>query len=160
MNYEQLGNTPEEYQHISRGVIQHGLITEPSLVLKLYEMHKKGKPFETSLVDQSRQFLQQEIRKGSISPHIGLRFGILSEDMLNVARWDADCPIVLQNQIYGYEHDLTSAQPLDIRNVGTFCIWEIGIVDYERLAWKTYLESPGTELDKEKYVKSALVGSL
>ena len=161
MVYENVGNVSEIYVHIPREVRPHGLVTHPSLVLKLYELHKQDRPLRKNLIPHSREFLLGEIEKGNIMPFLGLGFAILSEDMLNVARWNTAYPIVLNNQIYEYEDgDLSTARPLDIRNAGAFCIWELGIVNHERIQWKSYLESRRTEEDKIKYLQSTLEGIL
>ena len=157
MAYKNIGNIPIEYKHKEREVEPIGLIKEPSLILKLYNMYIMDKPISSrgQLLNESREFLIEEVRRGRIDPLIGLGFSILSEDMLNVARWDAECPIVLKNQIYGYKNgDLGTAELLDIRDVGSFCIWELGIVNHERSSWKKYLESERKDVDKRQYVNS------
>ncbi len=58
--------------------------------------------------------------------------------MLNVARWDTEYPIVVKNQIYGFEGSINSAGPLDINNVGSFCVWELGIVGHEKKHGKDF----------------------
>ena len=148
-----------EYKHEPRCVVPCGLIEDPNLVLKFYAMFKGA--LTQSNVDEAREFLEDRIGLGvglgEIDPLSGFGFAILSEDMLNVARWDTN-PIVLRNQIYGYEQDESSgkyfnnAKLLDIRNVGSFCIWELGIVDYERDAWMKYLKSERSEKDKDDYL--------
>src|SRR3990167_9219398 len=97
MTYEHVGNVSETYQHIPRQAEPFGLVTEPSLVLKLYSMYKTGHPLPKTLRQRASTFLRSEISDGLIKPFLGLGFAILSEDMLNVARWDTKYPIVLKN---------------------------------------------------------------
>ena len=81
--------------------------------------------------------------------------------MLNVARWDRDYPIVLKNKIYGFKGSIYSAEPLDIREVGSFCIWELGIVAHEKEAWKRFLEHPNIgEAEKRQYLEDFVEGNL
>jgi hypothetical protein len=129
----------------------------------MYAMLKKSEE-DYKIIDNvgsAKKLLEQEIDKKRIEPLIGLGFAILSEDMLNVARWDTEYPIVIKNQVYGYKkNDLRTAELLDIGNAGSFCIWELGIVDHEKNAWKRYLESERTERDKERYLDSMIEGDL
>src|SRR3989344_1313680 len=132
MDLTNIGNF--DYKHEPRCVVPCGLIENSNLVLKFYAMFKEA--LTQSNVDEAKGFL---------------------EDMLNVARWDTN-PIVLRNQIYSYEQDERSgkyfdnAKLLDIRDVGSFCIWELGIVEHERKAWMKYLKSEGNEADKNDYL--------
>ncbi|MBI2546974.1 MAG: hypothetical protein HYW23_00830 [Candidatus Aenigmarchaeota archaeon] len=167
MVYEILGNVPQGYVHKQRKVWSAGLVTAPSLVLKLYDMYVDGTPpHDIAFIRQSKEFLKKEIRQGKIEPYLGLGFVILSEDMLNVARWDTKYPVVIKNQIYGYGQgllgapDLDTAKPLDIRSEGAFCIWELGIVNHEKNAWKRYLKSKRSEADKMQYLDSVIEGPL
>ena len=156
MAYENLGDFGG-YVHQPREYHKTGLITDFNLVLKLYNMHIKGIPLENSLVQRSMNVLEQEIKSGNIAPLSGLGFAILSEDMLNVARWDNEYPIVLKNQIYEKSND--KFNPVDIRKVGPFCVWELGIVNYERNEWIKYLQSQRVEEDKSIYLNSFYEGS-
>ena len=97
--FERLGNPSEIYVHIPRKAGFHGLVQTPDLILKLYEMHKRDRPLPEPLMHQSKAFLEKRIHTREILPLLGLGFAIVSEDMLNVARWDNAYPIVLKNQI-------------------------------------------------------------
>jgi len=78
--------------------------------------------------------------------------------MLNVAIWDDH---VIKNQIYLFETGkLRDAKPVDIGKEGPFCIWELGIVQYEKRTWKRFLESERTEEDKKRYIEDKLEGNL
>ncbi len=164
MNLENLGNVPESYIHKPRYVSFLGLITEPNLVLKLYSMLERIRDKECIAVDDdmTKSFLTYRIRNGEIEPFIGLGFAILSEDMLNVARWDTTYPIVLKNQIYEHEdcrlvgEKIHQASLLDTREIGSFCAWELGVVNHERLAWLKYLNSRRSEEEKDRYLISVL----
>ncbi|MFH1503129.1 MAG: hypothetical protein ABIE36_00530 [Candidatus Diapherotrites archaeon] len=158
-NYENIGNLREDYKHQPRTVRPQGLITTPSLVLKLYSMAKDMHPQNRTIRD-TRRLLERDITEGKINPLTGLGFAILSEDMLNVARWDAEYPIVVKNQIYGFEESINSAQLLDTREVGSFCVWELGIVGHEKEAWKRFLDSQRGEAEKYHYLNDVIEGSL
>lgn len=153
MSLEDLGNVREDYKHEPRTARAQGLITNPKLILKLYSMAKDSYPTGRTIND-ARKILNKKINEGEINPFIGLGFAILSEDMLNVARWDTEYPIVLKNQIYGFEGSVNSLELLEIDKVGSFCIWELGIVNHEKDIWKKYLQSKHLEIDKNRYLEN------
>ncbi len=158
--YKNIGNVTCD--NVKRSSIYTGLLKTPSLVLKMYELYKSHKvPFCQRVAGYSADFLEEQIEKGKIKSLSGIGFSILSEDTLNVAVWDKNCPIVLKNQIYETNIDKLDiseifTKQLDIRKDGSFCIWELGIVNHERNAWKKYLESQRNETDKIKYLDSHL----
>ena len=157
INYNTIGDI--DYTHEPRTVRKQGLIIAPSLVLKLYSMSKDLHPTAKTLKD-TKEFLEKEIWEGKISQFSsGLGFTILSENMLNVAIWDNEYPLVLKNQIYNFNETINPA-PLDIREVGSFCVWELGIVGYERNAWMEFLKSKRTKRDKQKYLEDFIEGEL
>jgi len=145
-----------------------GLVESPEgdLVLKLYAMAEPeilaSEYFQKWTFVDARDFLKEEMRNGEIWPRLGLGFAILAKDTLNVAGWDTEFPIVLINQIYrfGPQGPLKTATLMDPKEIGSFCVWELGIVYHERNAWMEYLGSPRTEADKRKYLESFIEGSL
>lgn len=159
MILDNIGNIREEYEHKQRTARIRGIVETPRLCLKVYSMAKDLHPTEKTM-RKTYQLLKEHIDKGKISPLIGLGFAILSEDILNVARWDDEYPIVLKNQLYGFDRSIKSAKPLDITDVGTFCIWELGIVNHEKEAWKKFLESTRRWFHKKEYLENFIQGKL
>lgn len=160
----------DNYTHDIQDVDPWGLLTTPSLILKMYHMlPKKRSSINEVLIPESMCFLRKEIQKGNILPLIGMGFAILSKDMLNVARWDSKYPHVLKNQIYEFtplskgetkRNVFDSAVPLTVSEAGAFCIWELGIVAYEKDRWKNFLNSGRTLEDKKRYLENFVVGDL
>lgn len=163
MEYSHIGNIREDYQHEPRDVRSRGVVTTPRLALKFYSMMKPSTSSATirETVDAAQRLLKTEIKYGKIAPEVGMGFAILSEDMLNVARWDSKHPIVLKNYIYEYEKgDVLTATPTYAGEIGSFCIWELCIVQHERDAWKRYLVSEHEEEDKKRYLEDCFEGTL
>lgn len=158
--YRKVGNVPEEYRHEQRVVRPVCLVDNPSLVLKLYDMHVKGGRIKGSLVKKTMGFLDKEIKSGNIKPYIGLGFAILSEDMLNVARWGDSMPYVIKSQLYEFTGDFRDVTRLDLNDAGAFCIWESYIVSHEKDAWRRFLESKRTGSEKLKYLEDFFKGTL
>lgn len=162
MPYTNVGNTAETAQFVPREVRFIELLEEPNLVLKFYDIHFVDKPTDEVTLSKVKDFLRAEIREGRVDPHVGIGFAILTNDTLNVVRWNKEYPILVQNQQYGFNSDYTSAKLLDIRenNVGSFCVWEIGVTDYERKVWRKYVDSGRSEEDKIEYLGSVIEGGL
>ncbi len=161
MKLDNLGNF-ESSENPQRKVMPVGLITTPNLVLKGYDMYIKN-PSEGEVIIQMNKFIIQEINKGEIDPKIGLGFAILSKDMLNVVRWDNNYPIVAVNSIYEFPEDqrnVMASKKLDVGDFGAYCIWEFGIVAYEKELWKKYLSSQRREEDKKRYLENFIEGDL
>ncbi|MFA5796974.1 MAG: hypothetical protein WC916_02980 [Candidatus Woesearchaeota archaeon] len=168
--FSNVGNLGD-YKLIPPKVKYTGLITTPSLVMKLYQITPKA-DFQLDRIPATKSFLEEEIKKGEITPLTGIGFAIQSKDLLNVVRWDNEYPILMKNIIYGFE-DLTNEElsqkgqklfdtvkRLNIDDVGPFCIWEETIVAHERKAWKIYLNSQRSEGDKGTYFASTINGPL
>lgn len=153
---KQIGKIPP------REVCYIKLIEESEMTLKFYDIYFSGKTTNNSTLSKVEQFLRSEIKGDKIDPHSGLGFAILTNDTLNVVRWNKEYPILLQNQQYGFNKDYTSAKPLDIRenDVGSFCIWEIGVADHERQVWREFVDSERGEEDLNKYLAAVIEGEI
>jgi hypothetical protein len=157
INLENIGNV-EGYTHEPRTARAEGILLDERLALKLYSMVKQNPPAEEK-IREVIEIRDNKIQNQEISPLIGMGFMILSEDMLNVARWDDKYPIVLKNQIYEFkEGDLKTLNPLELKEAGSFCMWELGIVNHEKQAWKKYLCSQRNKKDKEEYLDNFYYG--
>lgn len=42
----------------------------------------------------------------------------------------------------------------------TFCVWELGVVNHERLAWTAYLRSRRTDADQARYMAARFSGTV
>lgn len=152
-NLEQVGNVEEDYEHKPMTVRFHGRVTRPFLVLKLYSMFESkyitNRDTISAGASEARRALNSAIYHGEIKPLSGLGFAVLSEEGLNVARWDRERPSVLKNQIYG-------DGSLDITADG----WGSSIIYHERNAWFRYLASERTKYYKDKYLDDVIEGQL
>ena len=148
-----------------RKVVPRGLITTPSLVLKYYEMYSNSEgPINQQIIKDGGKFIEHLVTSGQISPEIGMGFAILSEDMLNIVRWDSQYGYVLKNTLYSHTEGsiprFKENGRLNLAQMGSFCAFELAIVDHERKAWMAYLNSNRTEDRKEKYVQSVFHGEI
>jgi len=148
-----------DYEHKPRIAIADDLlITRTDMALKLYRMVREGGEVSESMSDIVRRFLH----RARIKPFSGLGFVILSDGMLNVARWDSSNPCVLKNDLWEYTPvgECFERRKLSVSKEGAFCAWELGIVAHEKDAWLRYLASKRCERDKIHYLSDRFSGSL
>jgi len=148
------------FENPRRFVKPEGLIKDSHLILKLYNMYSQN---EQNPVDESKRFLLEKMEYGEIETLSGIGFAILSKDMLNINRWDRDCPIVIKNDLWSYEPKkglLKSIEKCDVNKIGPYCIWELGIVNHEKNSWMKYLNSKMKREDELEYLKSVIEGDL
>ena len=157
--FQGLGNLPQGYILNQKIVKSLGWFICPELILKSYSIAEKKHP-DNRKVQQTFKLLEDKIREKEIAPLIGLGFAILSEEMLNVAIWDNQYPIVLKNKIYALKEGQDKGKILSPDDIGSFCIWELGIVDHEKDAWKKYLTSTREGKDKINYLTDFFKGRL
>ena len=161
MNIKKLGYF-KEFNNPKRFVKPNKLIITQKLILKSYDMFTEN-PSDKRTIKNMEEFLIKEINNKNLSPRIGLGFTILSKDMLNVVRWDDKYPIVAVNNLYEFpkeNRNIMEAKPLIVDDFGAYCIWELGIVNYEKNLWKEYLNSKRTKRDKIKYLYNSIEGNL
>ncbi len=171
MTYEKIGKVSEDFENKKYFVRKCGLVADAknllevihgaNLILKVYDMYTKGNETDPSFIEDTAKFLKDKIREKEIEPLLGMGFGILSKDTLNVAVWDNENPYVIKQKLYGFsEGSLDDIALLDINKDGSFCVWELGIVNFEKELWKNYLKSNKTEKDKRRYLDQFIEGPL
>lgn len=135
------------------------VLEESGFKLKFYNIHFLGKPNSNGIIENVERFIRNEISSGNVEKFSGYGFVILTNDSMNWVMWNDEYPILLQNKQYEFNEDYSSAKPLDIRekNVGSFCIWEIGVADYERKAWMKFVDG---EYSEEEYFTDNVDGAL
>jgi len=166
-NLGNLGNF-QFYEHGPRVVVAESPLDSgnPMMVLKFYNMFRKGtEPIMKRDINLAKGFIETEARMSRLNDESGLGFIIMSQGFLNVARWsnDRETPYLLKNQVYewkvkGDERILTKG--VDLNKDGAFCMFELGVVDYERKAWEKYLKSERRIPDKIEYVNDTFAGEV
>jgi len=163
-DFRNVGNIDKKFRTAGKRVIPVSLLTNPALVLKMYSMidssEKKFTNEKLDVVYDLQDFIEKEICEARIKPCSGLGFAIASDEYLNVAVWDKDCPIILRNWLYEFKNnDVKAIRPVNLKE-GAFCIYELGIVNHEKNAWKEYLDSKRKDSDKSKYATNTFKGVL
>lgn len=164
---DDLGNF-KDYEHEPRVVVAESPLDsgDPMMFLKFYNMFRKGvEQIMKRDIDLAKDFIETEARMSRLDAESGLGFVIMSGGFLNVARWSGDkmTPHLLKNQVYEWaveEGEKILTRKLDLNTDGAFCMFELGVVNYEREAWKTYLKSRRKLPNKIEYVNDSFVGEV
>lgn len=164
---ESLGNIPKSYANPQRAVRFEGYVIprkenqDPKAIFKFYDMVIRGEKTPRELVVDAKKFLENEVNKKVILPHLGMGFAILSRNTLNAALWDKSEPIVPVNYLYEFEHNnFNTATKVDINKKGAFCMWELEIVNHEKEAWKKYFYSDRKNIYKLAWTTDTIQGDL
>lgn len=134
---------------------------EPNLHLKLYTMVPDGQPdFKHGDLGELRNLMEIMAQGNGLPRTLGLGFSIVSEGMLNVCTWGGKYPSLLHQRQYGFDHkDIPHTfTPLDPTLEGLFCCWELGVVAHEGKAWRKYLLSSQTQMDRNNYLDDRFEG--
>ncbi|MFH1823168.1 MAG: hypothetical protein ABH817_00415 [archaeon] len=146
----------------------HGFVSTTPLLLKFYELIKKGDlRISGGVVEARRQFLLEKIaseEENRIISGIGLGFAILSSggNALNVSTWGTNprYPHVATSRYFVAEDTPERMVELDIRKEGDHCVWEYRVAQHESGLLIAYLGSGRTEEDKRTFFENFLEGEL
>ena len=134
----------------------------PESVIKLYSMRSLSQEsFSQETMDTVGDLLSTRIRERVINPRLGMGFAIVSNGFVNVSMWGGEAPSILNNNLFGFdkiENMRETLKPLDTRDFGSYCVWELGIVAHEASAWRRYLKSQKDDTDKIRYIEDVFKG--
>ena len=153
------------YKHEQRMVQPFTSLITPSAIFKMYAMfvgeQLSDNPFSNTDYNKTLTFINTELYNNCFGIFSGAGFGILSENVLNVSFWDRQFPFLLKTKVFEYENrDLRTAHNVPLEQSGTYCIWEVAIVNHERKAWYAFLKSERTIEDKIAYFTNKILGPL
>jgi hypothetical protein len=133
-------------------------------LLKWYEIAPADDPIEPSLSDLARLGLVDACRLGELRLDGGLGFVVLHRcgegfHFLLVATWQNANE--LWETVWAKDGDGDPEfhpWPLDGTHRPTFCVWELGVVAHERLAWAEYLGSARDAAARRAYLGDVFEG--
>ena len=160
---DRLGNVPESYQHEWRVAEPHEPIVLPQAIFKWYHVHRDGVAVPEAMDSEARTLLVADVTSGAVRVEYGLNFAMLH---LSTAH------AFLIAGIWRDHQELWQRIYLkDLRAGGAFnrlapaadvmpsaCVWELGVICHERMAWHRYLFTPRTEADKRAWLADTYTG--
>ena len=152
------------YQHAEKAAAVGPSLALGDTLLKWYEIAPADDPIEPSLSDLARLGLADACRLGELRLDGGLGFVVLHRcgegfHFLLVATWQNANELWETVWAKDGEGD-PEFHPwrLDGTHRPTFCVWELGAVAHERLAWSTYLRSARDDAARHAYLRDTFEG--
>lgn len=158
-----LGNVPTAYMHEWRVTEPRELLVLPGTIFKWYHVHRDGVPIPDAMDAEARTVIADAITRGAWNPEYGLNFALLhvstAHAFLIAGVWRGHQE--LWERVYYKE--LASSGPFtriatDGEDTPAACVWELGVICHERMAWHRYLFSGCTEADKRAWLADTYTG--
>jgi hypothetical protein len=165
LSLDHLGNVPASYQHERRVAEPHEPIVLPHTVFKWYHVHREGAEVPHEMDAEARALIVKEATDGAWTPEYGLNFALLhlstAQAFLITGIWRSHQE--LWERIYIKE--LATPGPFvrfqpDREDAPSACVWELGVICHERMAWHRYLFTSRTEADKRAWLADTYAGQV
>jgi hypothetical protein len=152
------------YEHHPKAARAGQSVSLGNALLKWYEIAPEGEPVPASVSDLARLGLADAARLGELRLGGELGFVILHRCgaafyFLLVSTWQND------NELWetvwakdGRDDPEFHPWPLDGSHRPTYCVWELGVVAYERLAWSRFLRSARDRDARLEYLRDTYEG--
>ena len=152
------------YEHRPKAARAGQSVALGNAVLKWYEIAPEGEPVPPSVSDLARLGLADAARLGELRLGGELGFVILHRCgqafyFLLVSTWQND------NELWetvwakdGPDDPDFHPWPLEGTHRPTYCVWELGVVAYERIAWSRYLRSARDRDARLDYMRDTYEG--
>lgn len=159
---EDLGNVSVEYAHEWRVAEPRAPLVLPDTVFKWYHVHRAGEEVPAAMDAEARSVIAAAAG-GAWSPEYGLNFALLhlstAEAFLIAGVWRGHQELWLRH----YLKDLRSPElfmriPMDGEDAPGACVWELGVICHERMAWHRYFFSERAETDKRAWLADVCAG--
>ena len=154
------------YRHDAKVATPQPSIMLGDAILKWYDIAPAESPVPIAVRALARRCLRDGIKTGRLGFDAGLGFVILhrcgeSFYFLLVSTWRNE------NELWETVWAKPDAEdvffkpwPIDGTHRPTFCVWELGAVAHERLAWTTFLRSHRDGAARRAYLRDCYEGAV
>jgi hypothetical protein len=158
-----LGNVPVAYVHEWRVAEPREPLVLPGAVFKWYHVRREGVTIPTAMDAEARAVIVDAMAVGMWDPAYGLNVALLhlstTHAFLIAGVWRGHQE--LWERVYYKE--LAPPGPFtravtDGEDVPAACVWELGVICHERMAWHRYLFSERMEADKRVWLADTHAG--
>jgi hypothetical protein len=138
------GSVSASYQHVTKEAAPSEGMTLGGAALKWYDVQRPEEPVPPAVHDEARAFLRGEVDAGRIRFDDELGFVVLhrcgaSFYFLIVSTWRGNNEV--WSTVYAKDGAGFELWPRAVPHLPTFCVWELGPVLHERLAWTRFVQS-------------------
>ncbi|HTK24393.1 MAG TPA: hypothetical protein VL264_09190 [Gaiella sp.] len=155
----------EGYRHVAKHAQPASSVGLGAAVLKWYDLARPEDPVPAEVRALARGALDDAARVGELELGDGLGFVILHRcgaagfHFLLVGTWRNDNE--LWETVWAKHDDADPGFHPWVAGDGhrpTFCVWELGVVAHERVAWAEYLGSPRDATARRAYLGDTFEG--
>ena len=156
-----------DYRHALKHAAPAPSIVLGEAVLKWYDVAPPDDPVQADVRALARRALADGARLGELRLGDTLGFVILHRcgttgfHFLLVQTWQNDNE--LWETVWAKDSDDDPGfhpWPVENGHRPTFCVWELGVVAHERLAWSAYLRSARADAERRTYLADAFEGAV
>ena len=157
------GNVPRTYAHEWRVATPRDPILLPETIFKWYHVHREGIVVPDEMDAEARRILAEAMASGAWDPSYGLNLALLhlstAHAFLISGIWRGHQELWARH----YVKDLAADGPftrIDAsgQDAPMACVWELGVICHERMAWSRYLFSDRTDAAKQAWLEDVYAG--
>lgn len=161
---DDLGNLPDEYRHEWRVATPCEALVVPGGIFKWYQVHREGVAVPDVLDAEAREIFRELVESGWDMSY-GLNFAMIhystAHAFLIAGIWRNHQE--LWERLYVY--DLATDGPFTVAEAGEHdapaaCVWELGVICHERMAWHRYLFTERSITDKQAWLDDTYSGAV
>ena len=154
------------YRHDTKMATPQPSIMLGDAILKWYDIAPADSPVPLAIRALARRCLRDGVKTGTLDVDAGLGFVILhrcgeSFYFLLVSTWRNENE--LWETVWAKPDDgevFFHPWALEGAHRPTFCVWELGAVAHERLAWTSFLRSPRDDAARRAYLRDCFEGTV
>jgi hypothetical protein len=158
-----LGNVPSPYRHEWRVATPQDPIVLPETIFKWYHVHREGSVVSDEMDAEARAVLAEAMTRTAWDPSYGLNFALLhvstTHAFLITGVWRGHQELWARHYVKDLAADgpFTRIDTTD-QDAPLACVWELGVICHERMAWHRYLFTERTDEDKRAWLEDVYAG--
>ncbi len=158
-----LGDVPATYQHEWRVATPQAPIVLPETIFKWYHVHREGIAVHDDMDAEARTVIADAMAAGAWDPSYGLNFALLHLSTAHAFLITGICRGHQELWARHYVKELATNGPFTRiavtgQDTPLACVWELGVICHERMAWHRYLFSDRTDDAKRAWLEDVYAG--
>jgi hypothetical protein len=158
----EFGNVPAAYRHEWRSAEPVAPLVLERGIFKWYHVHRDGVAIPAELDSEARELIRDRAGQGGWPLEYGLNFALIhlstEAAFLIAGIWRGHqelWELVYAKQLAGGPF---TRVPMEGEISPAACVWEMGVIVHERMAWHNYLFSKRDEAAKQAWLADTYTG--